>query len=1104
MKNEQLTPYLKNAIDLQRYGNKLGGDVVAVYTRAARTLLDDFAAAGGSTEERMARLQAQASQIKDTVASAYGDQYPDLLNQLTQLANQQTKFNAKALKSAAGVGVSVRSVAVSPEYVQALAAGDIDLKLKMSGGEIIRRSLPRILPDDQPSLNAAIADLANSSSKVLANTLRSELLLGKTNDEIVRGLLNGNRIPKGSPLKKTERAIRAVVRSAVIGTASEAQMLTIEANRDITTQYEFVATLDSRTTLICMTLDGKVYSVDDGSAPRPPIHMGCLLGDTHVLPIGGVSFYSMRPFNGDIFTIRTAGGYQLSVTPNHPVLTDRGFVAANLINKGDKVVTQLSSDFPFPPHPYDDNVIPTIKERIDTLYTSGEVVAVPMPTSAEDFHGDVSNDDISIVFIDSHLCDSQLPSISQHLVQNFLKGGRVDSLSAESTASAFTGFLFGLYSSTSGMVGSLNEPSYFFRRRIGHSCLLLLRSITGLDVPSFQYASNDIGGVPKFSGNSGDPASAVKKGNHFSNLAFGEGDRPVRLPSRDSQLLGNPANMSLTATEHLADFLVCKPFIEKLDEVVGVSVERKFTHVYNLETQSGVYCSNSIVTHNCRSTTVPYLGDLSSGGTRASAKGQVDSDLNYEQWLRQQPDAYQDEALGRGKASLFRNGMGLSQMVREDGSVLTIEQLRGDRQSSSRQDPLARRQGIEEEYNNLLNERTKLLSDSKYIESIGGKASAKERLSKIKEEFARLKKENQKIKEESDPSARIQAITKQIDGLISERTKLLTNPAYIESIGGKDAAKKRLGEIKEEKERLIQEGKDLKPKINNLEEEPEALKKFKETKAKGAALIESARQRLSAKDQEFMKEADAAAGEFFSLQQERFLLRVRERGDNEPDSIAATNELEKNWDKFFKAKLQYEEQKTKRESLLEKQYESTLRDIRRNHGVTKADAKKAVKGIINETTYKDAEDYLVELYQLAPNKFSGLKKIVQVDDRGHANERSGDLNIGGTLSKEIFYHEVGHFIEYGSPYLEPSFAFVRNRAIGNQKKLLSELTGDASYGDEAAWEDKFTTPYVGKTYANATEVISVGLEHIANKESFYNLMESDREHLEYVLGVLAE
>lgn len=235
-----------------------------------------------------------------------------------------------------------------------MAAGDIDLKLKMSGGEILRRSLPRILPDDQPSLNAAIADLANSSSKILANTLRSELLLGKTNDEIARGLLKGNLIPKGSPLKKTERAIRTVIRSAVIGTASEAQMLAIAANRDITTQYEFVATLDSRTTLICMALDGKIYSVDDSSAPRPPLHLGC------------------------------------------------------------------------------------------------------------------------------------------------------------------------------------------------------------------------------------------------------------------------------------------------------------------------------------RSTTIPYLGDLSTGGTRASAKGQVDSDLNYEQWLRQQPEPYQDEALGRGKASLFRNGMGLSQMVREDGSMVTVEQLRGE------------------------------------------------------------------------------------------------------------------------------------------------------------------------------------------------------------------------------------------------------------------------------------------------------------------------------------------------------------------------------------------------------------------------------------------
>ena len=273
----QTTPYIRNAIDLNRFGNKLSDDVVKVYVNAARELLRDFSEQSGSTETRMARLNAQALQIRDTISSAYADKYPDLIKELTAIANRQAKFQSKTIQKQIpkGIGVNVRTVEVSRDYVEALAKGDPKAKLELSGDEIIRRSLPRILPDDQPALNKVFGDLADSSSKTLENSLRSGLLLGKTNDEIVRGLLDGNKIPKGSPLKKTERAVRTVVQSAVIGVGAEAQLLTIEANKDITDEYEFLATLDGRTSPQCRALDGKIFKVSDATAPRPPIHYRC-------------------------------------------------------------------------------------------------------------------------------------------------------------------------------------------------------------------------------------------------------------------------------------------------------------------------------------------------------------------------------------------------------------------------------------------------------------------------------------------------------------------------------------------------------------------------------------------------------------------------------------------------------------------------------------------------------------------------------------------------------------------------------------------------------------------------------------------------------------
>lgn len=83
----------------------------------------------------------------------------------------------------------------------------------------------------------------------------------------------------------------------------------------------------------------------------------------------------------------------------------------------------------------------------------------------------------------------------------------------------------------------------------------------------------------------------------------------------------------------------------------------------------------------CRSTTVPVLKSWKElglkeppEGTRASLSGQVSETINYEQWLRKQSIENQNEALGVGKAELFRGGMPLDKFI-DNGKELTLEQL---------------------------------------------------------------------------------------------------------------------------------------------------------------------------------------------------------------------------------------------------------------------------------------------------------------------------------------------------------------------------------------------------------------------------------------------
>ncbi len=90
---------------------------------------------------------------------------------------------------------------------------------------------------------------------------------------------------------------------------------------------------------------------------------------------------------------------------------------------------------------------------------------------------------------------------------------------------------------------------------------------------------------------------------------------------------------------------------------------------------------------NCRSTTVPIIDpDIlppSTTATRASKDGQVPINQSYGEWLSNQSRSVQADALGPGKVAYFNrlaNKYGprdaIAKLVRDDGSELTLEQLR--------------------------------------------------------------------------------------------------------------------------------------------------------------------------------------------------------------------------------------------------------------------------------------------------------------------------------------------------------------------------------------------------------------------------------------------
>lgn len=87
----------------------------------------------------------------------------------------------------------------------------------------------------------------------------------------------------------------------------------------------------------------------------------------------------------------------------------------------------------------------------------------------------------------------------------------------------------------------------------------------------------------------------------------------------------------------------------------------------------------------CRSTTAPYFKDdvklWDKGATRSAEDGPTDSDETYYEWLKRQPSAFMDDAIGPVRGKLLRDG-GLSAKEFQDLQLdnnfepITLEQMK--------------------------------------------------------------------------------------------------------------------------------------------------------------------------------------------------------------------------------------------------------------------------------------------------------------------------------------------------------------------------------------------------------------------------------------------
>ncbi|MBW7990033.1 MAG: hypothetical protein FVQ84_08470 [Planctomycetes bacterium] len=131
-------------------------------------------------------------------------------------------------------------------------------------------------------LNDFFNELGTKLESQVSSRINVGLVEGQSIDDITRAIRGTAKTGfRNGILEGTRREVAAVVRTAVNHTVTQAREETYKANDDVIKEVRYVATLDSKTTVICAGLDGEVFPIGEG--PRPPQHFQCRSTTTAVV-----------------------------------------------------------------------------------------------------------------------------------------------------------------------------------------------------------------------------------------------------------------------------------------------------------------------------------------------------------------------------------------------------------------------------------------------------------------------------------------------------------------------------------------------------------------------------------------------------------------------------------------------------------------------------------------------------------------------------------------------------------------------------------------------------------------------------------------------------
>lgn len=181
-------------------------------------------------------------------------------------------------------------------------------------------------------------------------------------------------------------------------------------------EYQWITMDDYRVRPLHARLDGRIFRWDSPPATdigrggqwlhsHPGAIFNCFTGDTLVRLDRRIRKVIRSPFDGRVVDIRTSGA-SVTATPNHPMLTQRGWVAAGEIREGDYLLQPLGDAI---------HVIEADKERshvrIADLFDAFAAEGVTAPGVLFDFYGDRPNGEVDTAPVKWELIFDKMPQL---------------------------------------------------------------------------------------------------------------------------------------------------------------------------------------------------------------------------------------------------------------------------------------------------------------------------------------------------------------------------------------------------------------------------------------------------------------------------------------------------------------------------------------------------------------------------------------------------------------------------------------------------------------------------------------------------------------------